>query len=476
MKKKKKKEKEKKIRIKDKSKGLKERPKGFKVRLPFRKKADNADKTAGNDSFGANVHSTEPILEIGEASKQAAWKQDLVLNCSCAVLLTTAIALFCMSFDSPEFILFALPCPVIFMVLATIDSVKPGVVKWLAAGVTAVILMIAGIIWHSDIFDGLCTLINWFYDVAEEAQAYVYDRLPADGATEGALRFGIAWISGVIGLVGALPPARMRRVFSGLTAIAIMLALAYYGLMPSAVCIAVMIAALIFAVARGNVLSIVPVALAALLLFGAVVLIDPGESYSVSRINENLRDRFALHSALLETEESFFDEEEDFEEDMEDEEDMESEEEEPETETGKYAIIGFIILAVAALGAAAFLLIRRLRRRRAKNREGIDSSDARVAVTAMFPYAVRWLKGYGIEQPAPSFASMEPELEREFSETYSGLFMEMYDMWNEAAYSDHAVPEGSRLLMEGFMKETINQVQKKCKLRDKLRLKLRYAL
>lgn len=471
------KKKEKKIRIKEKKKGPKERSKGFKVKLPFRKKADGANIGPEIDSFGANVHSTEPILRLGEVSEQAAWKKDLVLNCSCAVLLTTAIALFCMSFDSPELILFALPCPVIFMALATVDSAKPGAIKWLAAGVITVILLIMAIIWRSEIFDGLGTLINWFYDVAEEAQAYVYDRVPVDGATEGALRFGIAWISAVIGLLGALPPARMRRVFSGLIAIAIMLVIAYYGLLPSAVCIAVMIAALIFAVARGNVLSIVPVALAALLLFGAIVLVDPGESYAVSRINETLRDRFALNSALLESEESFYDDtEEEYEEDMEDEEDMESEEEEPDPEVGKYAIIGFIILAVAVIGAAAFLLIRRLLRKRAKNRAGIDSKDAREAVTAMFPYAVRWLKGYGIQQPDPSFASMEPALEREFSDTYSGLFMEMYDMWNEAAYSDHEIPEGSRLLMEGFMRETIDQVKKKSKLRDKLRLKLRYAL
>ncbi len=471
------KKKEKKIRIKKKKKDLREKPKGFKLRLPFRKKADNTSAAAEIDSFGASVHSTEPILRLKDFKEQAAWKQDIVLNCACAALLMTAIALFCMSFGSPDLILFALPCPVVFMVIAMIDSVKPGMIRWLAAGIFAAILMITAIIWRADIFDGLGTLVNWFYDAAEEAQAYVYDRIPVEGATEGAIRAGIAWASGLTGLVGALPPVKVRHAFSGLIAIAIMIALAYYGLIPSAICIAVMIAALIMAVARGNFLSIVPVVLAALLLFGAIVLVDPGENYAVSRINENLRDRFALNSALLENQESYYDDMESFEDDMQDEESMESEEDgESDAEIGKYAIIGFIALAVAILGAAVFLFIRRLRRKRAENREGIDSDDTREAVIAMFPYAVRWLKGYGIEQPGPSFVSMEPELEREFSETYSDLFMEMHDVWSEAAYSDHTIPEGSRLLMDGFVRETIDQVKKKCKLRDKLRLKWLYAL
>ena len=475
---KKKKEKKEKIRIKERRKGRKERPEGFKVRNPFSKHAAAAGKTSEKDRFGANVYSDEPILRLKDVKEQAAWKQDLVLNCSCALLVTTALALFCMFIDSPELIPFVLACPVVFMIIATIGSVKPGVARWLAAGVVSVILLAVAIVWRSDIFGGLSELVNMFYDTAEEAQAYVYDRLAVDSSvTEGSYRVGMTWISALMGMAAALPPVKVRRAFSGLIAIAIMLALAYYGMEPSSICIAVMIAALIAAVSRGNIKSILPVALAALLLFGAVVLVDPGESYTVSRINENLRDRFALHSALLETDESLYDEtEEDFEEDMEDEEDPETGDSEETSEYGKYALYGLIILAVAALGITAFLLIRRFIKKRAQNRRGINSDDSREAVTAMFPYAVRWLKGYGIEQPDPSFSSMEHALKKEFSDTYSDRFMDMYDIWNEAAYSDHDVTEESRISMEAFVEDTVAEVNKKCKLRDKLRLTLRYAL
>ena len=52
----------------------------------------------------------------------------------------------------------------------------------------------------------------------------------------------------------------------------------------------------------------------------------------------------------------------------------------------------------------------------------------------------------------------------------------MYSVWNEATYSDHDVSERTRLVMETFMKDTIEQVNKKSKFMDKLRLKLKYAL
>lgn len=473
------KKKKEKIRIKERPEGRREKTRGFTFRSPIRKgkHAAAAGKPAEKDRFGANVYSDEPILRLKDVKEQAAWKQDLVLNCSCALLVTTALALFCMFIYSPELLPFVLACPVVFMIIATIGSVKPGVARWLAAGVVSVILLTVAIIWRDAIFGGLFTLINEFYDSAEEAQAYVYDRMSVESeVTEGAYRAGIAWISALAGMAAALPPVQVRRAFSGLIAIAIILALAYYGMEPSAICIAVMIAALIAAVARGNIMSILPVALAALLLFGAVVLVDPGESYTVSRINENLRDRFALHSALLETEESYIDEEEEFEEDVDDEEEEDAEAAEEEKEYGKYALFGLIILAVLTLGIAAFLLIRRFIKKRAQNRKGINSDDSREAVTAMFPYAVRWLKGYGIEQPDPSFSSMEHALKREFSDTYSERFMDMYDIWKEAAYSDHDVTEESRVSMEAFVEDTVEAVNKKCKLGDKLRLTLRYAL
>lgn len=465
-----KKEKKEKIRIKERI---------SKIPKPHlrRSKAGKESDAAADGSFAVYVQSSEPILRLKDTKEKPVWQKDLVCNCSLAALLTVAMALFCMSIDSPELIPFVLTCPVVFMAVATTGSVKEGKVKWIVVGVLAVILLAAAIIWRGGIFGGISMLINQFYDAAEQAQAYLYDRLEAGyEASDGEARAGLAWIAGLIGLIAALPPVKARRGLSGAVVILTMLAFAYYGLIPSAVCIAVMITALIVAVARGSILSFVPLILAALVIFGAVVLADPGENYEISRMNETFRDRFALKSVLLETDGSVYEDldEEDYEEDLEEEEEDWSEEE--DADYTSYAIYGIIIFAVLALGAAGYLLHRRIAKKRALIRKGIDSKDSREAITAMFPYAVRWLKGYGFEQPGPSFMSMEPALRSEFSDHYANLFTEMYDLWREAAYSDHEIPERSRLLMETFTEDTVKYVKDKCKLRDKLRLRLRYAL
>lgn len=439
--------------------------------------AGMADSFNEADSFGAMVHSSAPILRMKDTGKRIEWTKDLSLNLACAILTMSVMAFFCMSIYSPFLILFAIPCFVVYMIVATIGSVKPGPLKWIVAGVILVILIVVAAIWHSTVLGGLSMLINQFYDVAEEAQAYIYDRLPGGDASETAARIGIAWISCLLGVLTAVPSAPVRRQLSSLIAILIMLAFAYYGLLPSAICVAVVIAALIVAVSRGSILSLIPVVLVALLLFGGVVLADPGESYGISRMDENFRDRFAFRSALLEMQDPTLEEENP--EFMEEEEELEDEEEEVEEydgEIGTYAALGFILLAAAAIGAAAYLVHRRVSKRIAENRKGIKSSDNREAVTAMFPYAIRWLKGYGIEQPSASVTSMIPEIGSSFSESYAGRFRDMYTIWSEAAYSDHEVSEDTRLLMDTFMEETIKKVKDKCNFRDRLRLRFRHAL
>ena len=436
-----------------------------------------ADSFSEADSFGAMVHSSTPILVMKDSGKRVDWTKDLLLNGSNAVLMTAILALFCMCIDTPFLILFTLPCAVVYMAIATVGTLKPGRLKWIIAAVMLVIMIAVAAVWHGTVLGGLSMLINQFYDIAEEAQAYIYDRLPGGDASELAGELGIAWFSCLFGLLTALPPAEVKRKLSGLIVIAVMFAFAYYGLIPSVICIAVVIAALIAAVSRGSILSIIPVALVALLIFGALVLADPGESYGISRMDENFRDRFAFRSALLETQDPFVeDTETEREDEMEDPEDDESEDGDYDSDYGAYAALGILILCVAVCGAGGYLFYRRMSKRRAENRRGIDSKDNREAVTAMFPYALRWIKGYGIEQTSASVMSMIPELKNEFSDSYTSRFRDMYKIWSEAAYSDHEVSEDARELMDSFMNDTIKQVKDRCKLRDLLRLRIRYAL
>lgn len=428
--------------------------------------------------FDVVVRPSEPIMTVSAEKKHAGWQNVLLRNLSCALLITSALSIFCMCIYEPVLILCALPCLVVFMAITTAEYLKPGKLRFIIAAVLAGILLITLIIWRSTILGGLAMLINSFYDVAEEAQAYLYDRVPGgDYASVAGSRIGMAWASCLIGLLTALPPLRFRRVTAFVTAAAVMLALAYYGLLPAIPCVAVFAAAVLISMSRGGVLSVLPVMLASLLLFGAVILADPGEIYGISQMDENFRDRFAFNTALIESgdemEEDLYDESEEYDEEYSEEEEDESYE---ESGNGSFVIIGFIIAIVAAAGAAAYLIHRRLAKRRALYRRGITSKDPREAVTAMFPYTVRWLQGFGVDLPEPAFTSMIPSVKEKFEESYLNRFTEMYELWSEAAYSDHQVSEDSRILMNAFMKDTISTVKKNSKLKDKLRMHFRYAL
>ena len=129
-----------------------------------RRNAGSADGTADSfseeDGFGAMVHSSAPILRLKDQKEESAWKQDLFLNLSCAALMTTAIALFCMCIDTPILILCALPCFVMYMAIAVLGAIKPGPVKWITAGVILVILIAVAAVWHEYVLGGLSMLIN----------------------------------------------------------------------------------------------------------------------------------------------------------------------------------------------------------------------------------------------------------------------------------------------------------------------------
>lgn len=457
---------------------------GFSGVLKGKKKKDepvDLSKTGVydmEDSFGATIRSSQPIMKLREDEEKKLWRKEILLNVSCGALLTAFICLFLMSTDYPEYCLFAIPAFVVFMAVTTVGSILPGKVKWITAGVMAVILLVAAIIWRDVIFGGLGMVINLFYDVAEEAQAYLYHRFEiGDSASETDARLGIAWISCVLGLLAALPPVKARPGIAIVVSIIAMFAFAYYGLIPSWVLIAVLLVTLMLTISGGNIISRLAVILAVMIVFGAIVLIDPGENLGISRMDENFRDKFALKSAFLEKPDFGYDDFSDF-SDTEDQQTQEEEQSESplEGEYATYYIIGIIAAIVLALGALIFLFIRHLLRRRDDNREGIDSEDLRESIVAMFPYTVRWLRCYGVEPPSTAFTSMVPGISREFSEDYARRFFTMYKLWSEAAYSDHKVSEKDHHEMGSFMDDTIDMVNRKSSFGERLKYKIKYAL
>ena len=434
---------------------------------------------AGSDdnAFDASVRSAEPILSIAASKSSAEWRKELPANIVTGILYLSFFALFCMVTDSYEVIPAALPVLVVYLAITTFGSIKPGMPKFIAAGVAGVLLIAALIIWHDTIGGGLAYLMNSFYDIAESEQAYLYTRISAGAdATDTDAMIGIVWLSSLIGVLAALPPANIRRMISSAAAAAMMIAFAYYGLIPSSVCIAVMLAALILLMPENSVLSAVPVLLAALILFGALTALDPGENYTISRMDENFRDRFAFSSSLIQKPEEDTPEMTDPLTQLNDPQMNDQNEDDFSGEYSTYIGWGIAALILAALLAAAFLVYRRLKKRRDAVRKGINSSDPREAITAMFPYTVRWLKAYGIDHSEGPFSLMLPAVKNEFDNRYTMKFRDMYLLWREAAYSEHSVTGSDKTSMEHFMNETMDMVDKSWNTGKKIQMRIRHAL
>ena len=438
--------------------------------------------TSSADAFEVSVRNADPIIRrLEERGAVKAWTKDLQLNLATAAVIMAMLSLLMTAAEEPKLILFCIPAFVVIMILSTIEALDMGKVKLIVAGVIAAVLVVTLIVLRKYIGNGLALTINQLYDTGEAAQAYLYKRLPTGSMAEEhphrSMHMAALWMSTLLGLLTALPPARYRRTVALGAGIFSMLAFSYYGIIPALVCIAVLATALLFVLARGSIVSALPVFLIAAILFGAILLIDPGESYGISRADENFRDRFALKSAYLQQNEEFGDPFSDMDDELMDDEE--------ESDTGDTTVVGehkglvfllILLLVLAAAGVFARKFMKQLQKRQLENRAGINSQDPKEAITAMFPYTVRWLQPAGIEAEGKAFTSLMPMIRSEMSEEYAKRFSGMYDMWEEAAYSDHEMDEASRQEMNSFMNDTINTIKSKGNFATQVRNTIKYAL
>lgn len=434
------------------------------------------------DAFEVSVRNPDPLLKRLDTEQTGKlWVKDLQINLATAAILMAMFSLIPAASYTPEMIPFAIPVVVVFMLLTTLESFDKNRIKLYVAAGLAVALIAALIILRKYIGSGWALVMDQFYDSAEEAQAYIYDRFHIGQMGEEhpyrSQHIALLWGSALTGLLAALPPKSVRRSLAAGLGIFTMIAFAYYGVIPSAICIAVLAAALVFAFARGHILSSLPVFLIVMLVFGAIMLIDPGESYGVSRADEKFRDRFAFRSAFLEQTEDTLDDLSGLEDEQQEEQENNSESGSVFMEEHKLLMTLLIIGAIlAAAGAAGWMFRQRLRKKQLANRAGIDSSDPRTAITAMFPYAVRWLQPAGIEPAGKAFGSLIPVIRADVSEQYANSYEGMYELWKEAAYSDHEMTEDNKLEMSNFLRYTMGMIKDKSGFAKNILNTIKYAL
>ena len=433
-----------------------------------------------DSDFEVNVRNSDAGIKLldSKAAEGPWWKRELSHEIATGIALMSVIVFLLAAAYQNNLIPYAFVGTIAYLGLVILGEKSDVRAKYFTAGAIFAALVLAAIFMRQYVGGGIGSIMNMVYDASEAEQAYIYDRFNEDAETElpeMAMTVGVVWASLLFGTIGAVPFAAMRRALGLIVAAAAMIAFAYYGLVPALVCIIIVIVAILLVLARGGMLSTIPVLLLSLLVFGAVVMISPGENYGISRADENIRDRLALRSAYLETDLQTETPEQtpDF---QNNEEQIENEEEEFEIHNKlilPLVIAGLVLLAIAA---AIYLLYRRYIKRRDANRAGIDSEDLRTAIISMFPYAVKWLGTMNMEVKDKPFAMLVEPLKERVSDQYSNYFKSMYVLWREAAYSDHEMDIEKRTAMKEFLDDTTEMVQRDMGLKDKIVNALKYAL
>ena len=434
-----------------------------------------------DDGFSVNVRNSEPIIKcISKEKGPLKWTKDLQLNIASAVIVLSIFALILAAGETPELLFFILPGFAVYMLIAELGTFEKEKLQLYIGAAMGIALIATLVIFRKYIGNGCCLVMEQFYDIAETEQAYVYERFSI-GATgqdrpELCMQVALVWASSLVGLLTALPSANIRRIVAMVAAGFCMVAFAYYGVIPSWICIAVLAAALAFVLSRGSFVSSLTVLLAAALVFGAVTLIDPGESYGISRADENFRDRFALRSAYLTGGTEDINNT-----DLDTMRDQQEQEKENNgagflAENKWVAAVIIVLLILVALGTVGWIFMKRIRKRQAEHRAGIDSPDPREAIVAMFPYAVRWLQPAGIDVTGKTFASLTPMIRADVSEQYAERYTGMYELWKEAAYSEHDMTEARRGEMKSFLGDTMKMINDKSNISTKIRNTVKYAL
>lgn len=318
--------------------------------------------------------------------------------------------------------------------------------KRTAVSVFSGLLLVLGVLRFSSILDGMQLLANRVFYLSEQTQAYEYDYFTTagDNSVEAML-----WISLLLGLLCALWGSRVNALLCG----AWVAAMAYFGVTPDAVWLVLLLLTAVLCGIQSRqrwFYGIVSAVLIVGIAFG-VMQIAPQPIKAVSQLDEQLRD--VLAAAPMTYEQTPVPTEVPAPE-LTPPPNLETEQPDHGVQSRVINIL-FLILSVLTL-AMLFIpavIKDRAEKLREKNRQGIRNRDNTAAIMAMYRYAQRW---------------------RGLNENAEPIPEDVYAIWQEAAYSDHAMTAGQREAVYQFMEATARAVWAKADFRK--RLMIQYCL
>ena len=309
--------------------------------------------------------------------------------------------------------------------------------KFLWLALVAFALIRFGAVWN-----GIKILANRLFWLSEQTQSYEYSYFTVTGKSCGE---AVVFLSLLAGMINS--PA----ILAGLWAVA----MAYLGITPDGVWLALLLlAGLVSALPRqqrwfyGLIVGILVLAIAF-----AAVNIAPEPSRAISEWDEQLRDSLAFSAVTYE------------------QEPIPTEVPEPEIvpqpETEfqqpdhgvQQKMINILFMILAALTLALLFIPAVIKDRAEKKSEqaraGFDDPDHAAAIRAMYLYVQRW---------------------RRLSDSPMEIPVDVYAIWQEAAYSDHALTAEQREIIHSYMVETVTTVWNAADQKKQLHIRYRICL
>ncbi len=342
---------------------------------------------------------------------------------------------------------------------------------FLAAGVAVVALTL--ILGARASLDGAFVVINRLFAASELKQAYVYNKfavLSPEESWQSCIRYAMFSAGLASGIVCGIALRYRLKLLIAFIFLALAMSVAYLGVSPSwewIVMMAVVLPALMLnlRLGRGNSMAMgtCAVGIAAVAVVSLLVLmLWPGEDMRLSEWDEHARDILSMNNVAY----SDRVEPEKEQETQPPEEEREFyQEEDVQADFGGNSFEWLVpVPTVAVILLAALLLFLPAvisdlqKKRRARNREGIESGDNSASIRAMFLYTLRWFRLGGLVPKNLPFSGYAEQIEELFSPELRAEFESILPLWQEAAYSKHEMDEEKRRLMQQFMEDAKSRV------------------
>lgn len=316
-------------------------------------------------------------------------------------------------------------------------------------------LLLLSLLLLPSISGGLGVLLNRLFAASEARQRYLYETFSASAdSLVPAVLWGSALLALCFGWLGAWKKALPGVLAFLMTAAAC----AYFGVTPGAFwLLLILLLAALTMLTKRNWRAFAAALVSAAAIAGLALWLAPGENARISALDDQLRDTLAITTVTQHRQPEIAPA-------PTPETQPEQENKEPmllqirESMDPKTVILIVLIAVILLVLFVPAILRDRLQKRRDQNRAGMDSADHAEAIRATFRYALLWLRAS--ESDAREIPGYDAA----------------YKLWQEAAFSDHAMSDAQRDQMTAFQKTVSDTIQSRAGSWMMWKLRYRYAL